>query len=40
LIGEELAQPGANDGVVVDDGDSDHGVCTLAECGLGWMTQV
>ena len=25
LLGEELAQAGANDGVVVDDGDSDHG---------------
>ena len=26
LLGEELTQAGANDGVVVDDGDSDHGV--------------
>jgi len=25
LLGKELAQAGANDGVVVDDGDSDHG---------------
>jgi len=25
LLGEELLQAGANDGVVVDDGDSDHG---------------
>ncbi len=24
LLGEELAQPGANHGVVVDDGDADH----------------
>ena len=25
LVGEELAQPGANHGMVVDDGDSNHG---------------
>ena len=32
LLGEELAQAGANDGVVVDDGDSDHGSSTSAGC--------
>jgi hypothetical protein len=35
LVGEVLAQPGANDGVVVDDGDSDHGVVTRGVFGLG-----
>ena len=37
LVGEVLTQPGANDGVVVDDGDSDHGVVTrgVFELGIG-----
>jgi hypothetical protein len=28
LIGEELAQSGPDDGVVIDDGNSDHGFLT------------